>query len=1097
LRNAEERSLPLRLGLLLLLALLVRLLFIRAEGFTNDISTFESWALTLADHPLSQFFTTAGFADYPPGYFYVLWFVGHLYRLLVHSDPTYGILKIFVKLPAVVMDLVDAALVFAIVRRFASSALAFGACALFAFNPAAIFISSYWGQVDSVAAAFVLAAILLVIEAGRRTGTAATYAIVGAWLLTAASILIKPPAIVLIPLLLAFAVATVDRRERLAATAIGAAAALVFALLASLPFHPSLNPIEQFVWLYGRYQYASGVYPYNSVNAFNLYAMVHHFWEPDNQLLPSTTIAGHLLGIPQYTWGIVLFLAAVGLVVSRYAGRGEPSAFLEGAMLLSLGYFILLTRMHERYVFDAFLLSIPLAALRRRYLWAAIVLSLTLLANLFYSLDYLHVMNDKVGGVDPTDLLPWLSHPMALLNVAAFFYLGFVYLGAGSSDPLERVDLSKAWRNLANPVRRWFSPLAGVAAMTRLDWWIAGGMTLLSFVLEAAPFTSVGFAHPNEKIFDEIYYARAGEEYLRHKDIFEYTHPPLTKLIITASMWLFGGLHGLGDSAVGWRFLNVVVGALMVLVIYWFGKRLLGSTPFAALAAAFLLLDGFHYVQSRIATPEITVAFFSLLTLYAFYRFWTASQVRVAPEFGFDFVAVLRSEGLGIVALTLVALGLTVFIGHDWTTAARVVLMLYLETGGYVALRLLAPRFRNARPLVSYAEGSRLLDETLQTFDGGSVSKGMLKAGATTSPEKRGLVYQDEELRIEYARDGSARYVTPESEANFAPAGQMRTGEATFDGASAGPTWLWILATCAGCLAASKWNGLFDFFVIWGLVALVVSQPYWRRLARLLRHQSVVPRPAAWGNPFGFSLDIVVGSMLFVGATIYALAYIPFFRLGHSFSDLVGLQKQMYDYHSTLTATHPYGSRWWQWPLILRPVSYYYHDFRTGLAASDGAACCVAEILALPNPIVWWTGLISVPFIAYLALRERNKGYLLLVTAYIFQWLPWIASPRVAFEYHFLPNLAVICLADAVLMQRIWNRARGGSEILASWFGWKDAPAWAERWCAWPRPIVLAFGLLVVWAFVFFFPILSGMHVRWNAWDARMLHWLYRNNQWV
>jgi len=32
-------------------------------------------------------------------------------------------------------------------------------------------------------------------------------------------------------------------------------------------------------------------------------------------------------------------------------------------------------------------------------------------------------------------------------------------------------------------------------------------------------------------------------------------------------------------------------------------------------------------VQSRIATPEITVAFFSLLTLYAFYRLWLATQV--------------------------------------------------------------------------------------------------------------------------------------------------------------------------------------------------------------------------------------------------------------------------------------------------------------------------------------------------------------------------------------------------------------------------------------------------------------------------------------
>jgi len=551
--------------------------------------------------------------------------------------------------------------------------------------------------------------------------------------------------------------------------------------------------------------------------------------------------------------------------------------------------------------------------------------------------------------------------------------------------------------------------LAGLTTMSRLDWWTAGGMTLFSFLLSLAPFTIVSYGHPGEKIFDEVYYVRAAEEYLRRQDVFEYTHPPLGKLIVAASMWLFGGLHGFGDTAVGWRFLNVVVGALMVLVIYWFGKRLLGSTPFAAMAAGLLLLDGFHYVQSRIATPEIIVAFFSLLTLYAFYRFWMASQMRVAPEFGIDLGALVRSEGVGVIAVTALALGLTALFGHAWSSAAQVVFFLYVETGGYLAVRMLAPRFRDAGP-------------------------------------------------------------------------HVRTGEEV-DDATAGSMWLWILALCAGCLAASKWNGLLDFLVVWFLVAIVVAQPYWRSLMRVLGRR-IVPGPAMWGNPFGFSPDLVVGTMLFVAATIYALAYIPYFQLGHSFSDLVGMQKVMYQYHSTLTVTHPYGSKWWQWPLILRPIAYYYHDFRVGLAASQNAACCVAEILALPNPIVWWTGLISVPFIAYLALRERNKGYALLVTAYLFQWLPWIGSPRVAFEYHFLPNLAIICLADAVSMQRIWNQAKDGSPHL-------------KAWLVWPRPIVWAFGLMTLLAFVFFFPVLSGMQIPWSAWDARMLHWLFQNNEWV
>ena len=1069
-------STGLTLGLMLTIAFLVRFLFIGADGFKGDVSTFQSWALTLAEHPMREFFAKAGFADYPPGYFYVLWFVGHAYKLLVPSDPSYFILKIFVKLPAILMDIVDAGLIFVLVRRSASLAWAFGAAALFAFNPATIFISAYWGQVDSVAGGLTLLTIILMYDAATKTGKPATYSLVGAWLVVAAAILIKPPSIVLVPLMLAFMVTTDDRAvqaTRRMATAIGIGGALALAYLATLAFHPGWNPIEQFAWLYGRYQYASGVYPYTSVNAFNIYAIVRHMWESDAAPL---TMWGHTLGPPEYVWGVLLMLAAVALVVSQYIQRRDPMAFLEAAFILSLGYFVLLTRMHERYVFNALLLAIPLIWYQRRYLIASICLTLTLFANLCYSLYYLHVLDGKISGVDPTDLIPWLSHPMALLNFAVFCYAGYIFLGVGL-DPLESVDGATLWQRVADPVRAWFAPLQGSTAMRGLDWLIASALTAGSFVM-----MWIGYKWPTEKIFDEIYYARAAEEYIAHKDIFEYTHPPLTKLIITLSTLL------LGDTSTGWRFLNIVVGALMVLVVYCFAKRLLGSAMFATVAAGFLALDGFHFAQSRIATPEITVAFFSILTLYAFYRFWIASQVRVAPEVVADLKVLLNGEGLWIAGVTVVALVFAWFVARGQSNAAHIVAFLYFELGGYLAVRLSAPLRNKARQVVSYAEGSRLIEGTLETFDGGHVvARGALVAGEVTKlDEKKGLVYADDELRIEYARDGTARYATPEGSVTFTSAGTMLAGTETIDGRRDGRVWMWILALCGGCLAASKWNGLFDFFVVWLLAIGVGTQRLWAPVLQALGRARTAPRPASWGNPFGFSLDILAASMLFVGATVYLLSYIPYFMLGgHNLGTLVEMQHDMYAYHccaSTVMisagAKHPYASSWWQWPFILKPISYYYHDFRVGAAAQQATACCVAEILALPNPAVWWLGLISVPAMGWLGWRERNKGYLLLFTAYFLQWLPWIASPRLAFEYHFFPNLAVICLADAVLLQRVWQLARAGPGF------------------RWPRFLVYAYCALAILAFIAWFPIVSGMHITWDAWDARMWHSLF-GNQWV
>jgi len=45
--------------------------------------------------------------------------------------------------------------------------------------------------------------------------------------------------------------------------------------------------------------------------------------------------------------------------------------------------------------------------------------------------------------------------------------------------------------------------------------------------------------------------------------------------------------------------------------------------------------------------------------------------------------------------------------------------------------------------------------------------------------------------------------------------------------------------------------------------------------------------------------------------------------------------------------------------------------------------------------------------------------------------------------------------------------------------------------------VVYGFCALALWTFIFFFPVLSAVHISWEQWDLRMLHWLFRNNEWV
>jgi dolichyl-phosphate-mannose--protein O-mannosyl transferase len=233
-------------------------------------------------------------------------------------------------------------------------------------------------------------------------------------------------------------------------------------------------------------------------------------------------------------------------------------------------------------------------------------------------------------------------------------------------------------------------------------------------------------------------------------------------------------------------------------------------------------------------------------------------------------------------------------------------------------------------------------------------------------------------------------------------------------------------------------------------------------------------RPVLWGNPRGFRLDGALATILFVSATVYALAWLPDLARHsqdpgeiHNLNDVVERQATMFSYHDTLKATHPYSSKWWEWPIDYVPIAYFYQDHRRDTNDSNG--CCIYEITSLPNPVILWFGLICVPWVAVLAWRERNKGYALIVMTYLLQWLPWMRSPRITFAYHFYVDIPLICICNVVVLQRLWLWSRRREQ--SRWLGSLGVGAYVAA---------AALG------FVYFYPILAAHPISWSAWHQRM-----------
>lgn len=70
----------------------------------------------------------------------------------------------------------------------------------------------------------------------------------------------------------------------------------------------------------------------------------------------------------------------------------------------------------------------------------------------------------------------------------------------------------------------------------------------------------------NSTYFDEIYHARTAFELLNGTSVYEWTHPPLGKVLMSWCIALFG------MTPFGWRFAGCMAGILMLPFMYLVGQ---------------------------------------------------------------------------------------------------------------------------------------------------------------------------------------------------------------------------------------------------------------------------------------------------------------------------------------------------------------------------------------------------------------------------------------------------------------------------------------------------------------------------------------------
>lgn len=277
--------------------------------------------------------------------------------------------------------------------------------------------------------------------------------------------------------------------------------------------------------------------------------------------------------------------------------------------------------------------------------------------------------------------------------------------------------------------------------------------------------------------------------------------------------------------------------------------------------------------------------------------------------------------------------------------------------------------------------------------------------------------------------------------------------------------WRMAAGAAAGAATASKWSGA--LFVL-AVLALSIA---WEISARRADGKPSALRRALADEGLSITLSLVV-----LPAAVYAASFIgrvdgtllaaPWSQ-GSWWVSFWQRHSYMLDFHRTLTSSHSYQSPPWSWPLLKRPVSYFFCSGSD--CQPDVAAGAYDEVLATGSPFVWWVSLLALVYVAvrWIARRDLAGAEGVILGGFVFTYALWplLAAGRGAvFLFYLLPSIPFMMLALGYVTTRI-------------------GASWAAK------TAVGLFAAGAIGLFAFYYPLLAAVPIPRSDWEARI--WVF------
>jgi dolichyl-phosphate-mannose-protein mannosyltransferase len=367
---------------------LVKFILALMPSFQVDMGAWLAWAERLSSLGMARFYSDSTWTQYTPGFLYWLWFVGKVG--FIHP--------LAIKIPAILADIFVGCLLWKIVAK-TNVKWANVVFFLYTLNPAIVFNSSVWGQIDGILTALLISATYFLVERKNYYVSAA---------LAGMAFLLKPQAIAILPVFFLLLFVRGGLKQTLHSL-------LTMALVIVIGFYP-FYPANPLLGLFDLIHKMGISYPYTSLFAFNIWSYVG-MWIEDSRLW---------MGLSYFSWGTLLVGTVFLLMLYRFRHllMDERETYLLFALSCFI-FFLFPTRVHERYLFPVFAYLLAYTGMKQSMLliWSVIVLSVAYGLNVYYPYSYYEPLTNPLKNVVIEQSIQQVILVIASLYLTLFFGL--------------------------------------------------------------------------------------------------------------------------------------------------------------------------------------------------------------------------------------------------------------------------------------------------------------------------------------------------------------------------------------------------------------------------------------------------------------------------------------------------------------------------------------------------------------------------------------------------------------------------------------------------------------------------------------------------